>query len=62
MENEFYTNKEIQLLMGVSLEESNKLICRLNNELIEKYKEYHLDIPVYDDKILKEYFVKRMES
>lgn len=61
MENDFYTNEDIQLLTGKNYKEAELLIRDLNNQLKTEYKKYHIDPLIQEGKILKDYFIKRME-
>lgn len=56
---EFYTIKDIQLLTGVSKRKALLIIKRLNKEIKERYKNY--EPIIFEDKIEKIYFIKRME-
>lgn len=56
---EFYTIKDIQLLTGVSKRKAQLIIKELNKEIKERYKNYKPVI--FENKIEKIYFIKRME-
>lgn len=56
---EFYTIKDIQLLTGVSKRKALLIIKKLNKEIKERYKNY--EPIIFEDKIEKIYFIKRME-
>lgn len=56
---EFYTIKDIQLLTGVSKRKALFIIKKLNKEIKERYKNY--EPIIFEDKIEKIYFIKRME-
>lgn len=56
---EFYTIKDIQLLTGVSKRKALLIIKKLNKETKERYKNY--EPIIFEDKIEKIYFIKRME-
>ena len=55
----FYTIKDIQLLTGVSKRKALLIIKKLNKEIKERYKNY--EPIIFEDKIEKIYFIKRME-
>ena len=56
---EYYTIKDIQLLTGYSRRKVSLIIKKMNQEIKEKYKEYKPI--VFENKIEKIYFIKRME-
>ena len=56
---EYYTIKDIQLLTGYSKRKVYLLIKKLNQEIKERYKNYKPVI--FENKIEKIYFIKRME-
>ena len=56
---EFYTIKDIQLLTGVSKRKALLIIKKLNKEIKERYKNY--EPIIFEDKIEKIYFIKRIE-
>ena len=56
---EYYTIKDIQILTGYSKRKVSLLIKKMNQEIKEKYKEYKPI--VFENKIEKIYFIKRME-
>ncbi len=56
---EYYTIKDIQLLTGYSKRKVYLLIKKLNQEIKERYKDYKPVI--FENKIEKIYFIKRME-
>lgn len=56
---EFYTIKDIQLLTGISKRKALLIIKKLNKEIKERYKNY--EPIIFEDKIEKIYFIKRME-
>ena len=56
---EYYTIKDIQILTGYSKRKVSLIIKKMNQEIKEKYKEYKPI--VFENKIEKIYFIKRME-
>ena len=56
---EYYTVKDLQLLTGYSKKKIYSIIKKLNKEKLSQYKKYNPVI--FDDKIEKIYFIKRME-
>ena len=56
---EYYTVKDLQLLTGYSKKKICSIIKKLNKEKLSQYKKYNPVI--FDDKIEKIYFIKRME-
>jgi len=61
MDNEFYTKEDIQLLTGKDMQEIELIIKSLNEELMLEYEKHHIKPLLYEEKILKDYFMKRME-
>lgn len=61
MEFEFYTNEDIQFLTGKDFEEVEMLINDLNCEIKAECDKYHLEPLIYEEKVLKDYFIRRME-
>lgn len=60
--NEFYTVNDILLLTDLSIDDVNTLIDKLNQEIIDRCKKYHLTPTIRKGRILKDYFMKRMEN
>lgn len=56
---EYYTVKDLQLLTGYSKKKIYSIIKKLNKEKLNQYKKYNPVI--FDNKIEKIYFIKRME-
>lgn len=61
MDSEYYTNEDIQFITGKDYKEVELLIKYLNNQLKTEYKKFHLEPLIQEDKVLKDYFKKRME-
>ena len=61
MECEFYTTEDIALLTGKDKYEVELLIKKLNEKLKNECNKYHLEPLIQEGKILKDYFIKRME-
>lgn len=61
MENSYYTVKDIELITGFNEVKAYNIIKALNDEIKDKYKDYQIKPLVFNDKIEKVYFLKRME-
>lgn len=61
MENSYYTVKDIELITGLNEVTAYNIIKELNTEIKDKYKDYQIEPLVFNDKIEKNYFLKRME-
>ena len=59
MENNYYTILDIQILTGYDKDKVSQLIKLLNQELNEKFKNKNIKPMIYDNKILKDYFLRR---
>ena len=58
---EYYTISDIKILTGYTEKQIRLIIKKLNDEVLEKYKNNKLKPLLFGDKIEKEYFLRRME-
>ena len=58
---EYYTINDIKILTGYNEKQILLIIKKLNDEVLEKYKNNNLKPLLFVDKIEKNYFLKRME-
>ena len=61
MEKLFYSAKDVSEITGYSRNKSYDIIRKLNNELKEKFKDKENKPLIFDGKINKEYFDKRIQ-
>ncbi len=61
MEKLFYSAKDVSEITGYSKNKSYDIIRKLNNELKEKFKDKENKPLIFDGKINKEYFDKRIQ-
>lgn len=62
MEKLFYSAKDIAEITGYSKNKSYDIIRKLNTELREKFKNKEIKPLIFDGKINKEYFDKRIKG
>lgn len=62
MEKLFYSAKDIAEITGYSKNKSYDIIRKLNTELKEKFKNKKIQPLIFDGKINKEYFDKRIKG
>ena len=58
---EYYTINDIKILTGYNENQIRLIIKKLNDEVLEKYKNNKIKPLLFVDKIEKNYFLKRME-
>lgn len=58
---EYYTINDIKILTGYNEKQIRLIIKKLNDEVLEKYKNNKIKPLLFVDKIEKNYFLKRME-
>ena len=58
---EYYTINDIKILTGYNEKQIRLIIKKLNDEVLEKYKNNKIKPLLFVDKIEKKYFLKRME-
>ncbi len=58
---EYYTINDIKILTGYNEKQILLIIKKLNDEVLEKYKNNKIKPLLFVDKIEKNYFLKRME-
>lgn len=58
---EYYTINDIQILTGYPEKKIRLIIKKMNNEIIQKYKNKKVKPLLFGDKIEKKYFLRRME-
>ena len=58
---EYYTINDIRILTGYNEKQIRLIIKKLNDEVLEKYKNNKIKPLLFVDKIEKNYFLKRME-
>ena len=62
MEKLFYSAKDVAEITGYSKNKSYDIIKKLNTELREKFKNKEIKPLIFDGKINKEYFDKRIKG
>lgn len=62
MEKLFYSAKDVAEITGYSRNKSYDIIKKLNTELREKFKNKEIKPLIFDGKINKEYFDKRIKG
>lgn len=58
---EYYTINDIQILTGYNKKQILNIINKLNQEIKEQYKNKKIKPVIFDNKIEKKYFLRRME-
>lgn len=58
---EYYTINDIQILTGYNKKQISDMINKFNQEIKEKYKNKKIKPLIFDNKIEKKYFLRRME-
>ena len=58
---EYYTINDIKILTWYNEKQIRLIIKKLNDEVLEKYKNNKIKPLLFVDKIEKKYFLKRME-
>lgn len=58
---EYYTINDIQILTGYNKKQILNIINKLNQEIKEQYKNKKIKPIIFDNKIEKKYFLRRME-
>lgn len=57
----YYTIEDIKILTGYKEQKIRLIIEKLNNEILKKYEKKRIKPLLFNNKIEKEYFLKRME-